>query len=182
MKASKADRNLDFAEGSSLVTYHRERAEAGNHYSARWLRDNIRSADRDGRSVDPYVRFAVEQMRKGALRKSRRMKGRGKRGASLGNHNQLLLAREMWKQRYLRKYLVSRAAMEVVRAFPKVANDSAINAYYRGQRNAKRRTLYFELVRDFNDDRDGWRTLARSDERLESALRALQRLRPSTNS
>lgn len=160
----------------TLTTYHIRRAEAGDHDSARWLRDNIWRADRDGRPVDPYVRLLVRRMRKGGLRKSRRVKKRGQRGPGLGEHRQLLLAREVWKHRHLAGCTPVGAADKVAIAF-QAAYESARNAYYRFQRGANRRVLCIELARDFADDQEGWRALARSDDRLENALRTLQRLR-----
>ena len=171
---------LDFAEGSALVTYHVQRAKAGTYDSARWLNDNLRAADSDGRPVDPVVRLLVPQMQKGGLRKSRRMRERGKRGHGRLGDLQLFLAREMWKQHKL-------AACSIVRAADKVAATAhrscsyVRNAYYRFQRGAERRLLYYELTRDFIDDPQGWRALARRDPRLEKALTDLQGLRPGAN-
>ena len=93
-----------------FITYHLQRAEAGDYDSARWLRDNVQKARKAGNDVDPYLLLCVKQMQKGGLRRSRRIKEHGKRGKGLGDHHQLLYAREMWKQIKLAGLTIREAA------------------------------------------------------------------------
>jgi hypothetical protein len=138
--------------GEPFITYHVQRARGGDYDSARWLRDNIRAADKDGRPVDPAIRFLVDKWRTGGLRKAMRLKERGKRGAALGDHRQLLLAREMWKQVDLARVPITKAAADIARRYT-YSYSKATAAYYRftRQSQADRRALCFELSRHIVD-------------------------------
>jgi hypothetical protein len=175
--------NLDFAQGSPVLTYHVQRAKTGNYASARWLRDNISAADRNKRPVSLYVRLLVDTWRQaeGGLRRAIQKKGqRGKRGAGRGLYHQLHLAREVWKRRELAGNKGDKLdfAIDKVAANFHVPHNTARDAYYDFQRGACARTLYYELARDFADNPVGWRSLARTDGRLLAALQSLQKLRP----
>lgn len=135
-----------------FIALHLQRAEAGNYESARWLRDNVQRSARERIAPEPHVSLWVKQMRKGDLRRSLQRKGlRGARGPALGDHRQLLLAREMWKQIHLAGRTTDAAAEAVGKG-----RSSALAAYYRFMKPPERRVLDFELARDCRDDPEGW--------------------------
>ena len=161
-----------------FIAYHLQRAKAGDYDSARWLRDNAKKALAAGTPVDPHIQFAAEQMRKGGLRKSLQQKKRGDRGKGLGDHNQMLSAREMWKQINLARLPIREAARIVSVCFSQSAS-SVINAYYRFAKTKdaeERRAFLVELSRDYQDHSANWGTLAKSPDILSHELEALTKL------
>jgi hypothetical protein len=111
----------------SFVGYHLQRVKEGHYDSARWLREYVRLAQRDGRPVDAYVLHVVQVLwnpkfrhwlhqllgaaPRRSLRRSLQREGqRGNRGPGLGPHRQLLLAREAWKRYNLERLLLDEAA------------------------------------------------------------------------
>ena len=160
-----------------FITYHLLRAEDGAYESARWLRDGVRNALKAGVPVDPHVLLAVKLLQKGGLRRSRQVKGRGKRGKALGDHNQLLYAREMWKQIKLAGYTFRDAATEVAKNV-KRDKSSVINAYYRFAKTnaAEYKVFIIELKRDYFDCPAIWKALAKNPAIVARQVDALSKL------
>ena len=161
-----------------FITYHLERAHAGDYDSARWLRDNLKNRLAAGTPVDLHVMFAVSQMRKGGLRRSRQKKGRGKRGKTVGDHHQLLFAREMWKQINLARLTIRGAAQHLSKPLLR-SQSSVINAYYRFTKTkeaTERRAFRVELSRDYLDYPETWEALATCPVILSRALKTLAKL------
>lgn len=167
------------------ITYHRLRAEAGDYDSARWLRDNVRAALKAGHHIHPYLLYLVEQMRKGGLRewvRSKGHKGHGKRGAGLGDSNQLTLAVETWKQIKLARRTVRKAADYAANRL-NLTSSSAINAYYRfANSEVERRVFFYELSRDYIDSPDAWRNLAANQDAFDKTLKILEEMKRAVNS
>lgn len=179
---------IDDPFGPPYIGWHLQEAENGNHESARWLKDNVRAAERSGIEVDPYALWAVtdgfvRQMIKGGLRNNARRKGQvGKRGKSeFGDHNQLLFAREMWKYLHLVAGATNRKAQlhvcRTVRSSPLPSKRAARNAYYRFTKGPERRVLLAELSRDYVDQPETWLALCPDKCRLELALSKAAALR-----
>ncbi|GEM_PF-4743942 len=176
-----------------FINWHLNEAENGNHESARWLKVNVRAAMRAGAAIDAYALFAVEkgfvkEMTKGGLRNNGMRKGQiGKRGKSeLGDHNQLLFAREMWKHLNLMLNSTNIKAQDyvcrMVKSRPQLTPTAAKNAYYRFTKGSDRLILMAELSRDYLSHPETWRKLCPDEQRLELALENAARLRdPAPN-
>lgn len=160
-----------------FLTYHVQRAKAGDYNSARWLRYNARKAQTAGIPVDPYVNLLIVLMRSGggprAWARKQRPKRKGQRGAGLGDHNQLLFAREVWKRIHLSGLTVENAVDKVRKCFDLESPYGVRNAYYRFARASNapdRRVFLVELKRNFLDQHNQLRRLA---QRLNSILNKL---------
>jgi hypothetical protein len=112
-----------------FISLHIHDAENGDYESALWLWDNLGRVMRKGGYIDMTVRFRIEQLRKGGLRRARQVKGnRGKRGLGMGEHARLRLAVEMRKE-ILAGATVRAAAKKVADRFC-ASPEAATGAYY----------------------------------------------------
>lgn len=143
---------------------------------APYLVGYVRMALKIGHHVDPLLLHFVKLLHPGGLRRALQKKGaRGERGLGLGDHYQLLLAREMWKQINLTGLSERRAAESVARRVYRSAS-AARNAYYRFTKTNKaadRRMLVIELKRDYLDNRAHWTELASDPLAVDVALTKL---------
>jgi len=128
-----------------------------------------------GHWVDPLLLHAVKLQRSGGLRRALQKEGaRGKRGSGRGDHQQLWLAREMWKQIHLARVRPITAAAQKVAT----GSSNAIRAYYRFTKPRERSILYVELTRELFEAPCAWEQLAGCDETvLKEALIQLRRLK-----
>ena len=126
-----------------------ERGDEISSKEQRWLRDYLRTHDRD-----PRIR----------LLRMRYARGRGKRGPGRSNNKallspearRLLLAREVYKKVHLDGKPVFRAVMEISRQYH-VSRDTVRHAHeaYRSD-PCLRRDLLIELKRDYLDNPNRW--------------------------
>lgn len=135
-----------------FISMHLEDAENGDFEARQWLKSNVKEALKEGRPVDPHVRLSLEEMKKGGLRKSAQIKGRGKRGAALGEHNQLRQAAEMFKHIRISGCTVRQAEQNVASRL-NCSESSARNAYYNHTGNAQNeKDLFVQLAMDCIDN------------------------------
>jgi len=135
-----------------FITMHLEDAQNGNFEARQWLKRNVKKALKEGLPVDPHVLFYLKEMTKGGLRKSAQIKGRGKRGVALGEHNQLRQAAEMFKQIKISGSTVLQAAQNVA-ARLHCSESSARNAYYKYIGDAQNeKDLFVQLDMDCIDN------------------------------
>jgi hypothetical protein len=164
----------------AFISLHLQDAEKGDYESACWLRDNVNEALKKGNYVDPYLAFFIQDMVKGGLLKNCRKlskKNTGERSATLGEHNQLLIAREMWKYLNLVDGSTNRQAQENVCetrcVSPIPSLDMARNSYYRFEAGPERHILLIELTRDYSDNADSWYRLCPDQKRIEAILKTI---------
>lgn len=153
------------------IHYHLAEAEDGSQESTEWLLDNLRRvlgdkarylveakcyADDAGCCIDEFDCWRIEQLRVGGSRRARQKRGQqGQRGPGFGEHVQLRMAAEMWKEHHLLNRPLREAADHVNDMFtqnnPQVrrTRSSPINAYYRFTKPDEFRTLCMQLAFDF---------------------------------
>ena len=131
-----------------FITMHLEDAENGDFDARQWFNKNVKKALKEGLPVAPHVLFSLKEMKKGGLRKSAQIKGRGKRGSAMGEHNQLRQAAEMFKHVLIGGYTLRQAAQNVA-SLLNCSDSSARNAYYKHMGNAQnKKILFVQLAMD----------------------------------